>query len=776
MSKNENSRIGVFLCHCGGNISDTIDLEEVEKRLLDNPDVISVKHHENLCSQEGNQIIKEEILRSHLDRVVIAACSRVTHENTFQNYIKPLNPYLFEMPNIREQCSWVSENPDKATDKATSLINSAIETVTYNEPLAKIPTQVKNKVLVIGAGISGITAAVSLANQGMEVTLIEEKPVVGGSMVKVGKVFSPEKLTEDCAACLLNPVINEMIHHKNIKLLTNTTLERSERRSGNFDVILSKKPVYVNPDKCTSCGRCTAICPQIVPDEWNEELINRKAIYKPFPQAVPSTYTLDDENCIKCGACLRVCPTNAINLNAIDDIISLTVGSIVIATGHQRYDTSKRPEYGHEQYEDVIQQMELARLMGVNGPTEGHLKVPSTGKVPRRVVMIQCVGSRDQMPGGHKYCSKVCCMIALKNANLIRSHYPDTEVIICYTDIRTVGVYEKYYKYSQENGIQLIRGRPGEIAKEDDHMLVRIEDTLIGFTEEIPTDLVVLSAALEASEGTIETAKKLNVGLTEDNFIKEKHPKMKPVTTDIEGIFVCGTAQGPKDITDSIIQANAAATKISELVNGGLEVEPYIAQVNVKKCTLCGKCTEECVYQAITKDKRSIHVDPVACTGCGVCIMACDKEAISIQGQSDDRLEGSIRGILKDKKPDEQIIIAFLDDIGNVSANNMGINRVSCPDSIRIINVPFINRVKYRHIKYALTHGASGVFLGEYPDTPKHAEVKENVKLMKQHLKDDGINPDRLIIHGVFIPYFRGLSKQFTEFDQQLRNLEVEEE
>ena len=277
--------------------------------------------------------------------------------------------------------------------------------------------------------------------------------------------------------------------------------------------------------------------------------------------------------------------------------------------------------------------MELARLMRVNGPTQGKLLVPSTSKVPRRVVMIQCVSSRDQLPGGHKYCSKVCCMVAIKSANLIRTHYPDTEVIICYTDIRTQGVYEKYYKYGQKNGIEFIRGRPGEISREDDHMVVGIEDTLTGIREEIPTDLIVLSAALESSKGTKEVAKTLNVALTEDDFIKEKHPKMKPVTTDIEGIFVCGTAQGPKDITDSIIQANAVATKISELINGGLEVEPFITSSNVKKCVLCGLCTENCVYQAITKNRNSIHVDAISCIGCGDCIITCPQEAISIQGQ-----------------------------------------------------------------------------------------------------------------------------------------------
>ena len=768
----DKKRIGVFLCHCGGNISDYVDLDEIEKNLSGNEEICSIKHHQNLCSLEGKKIIKDQILRENLDRVVISACSKITHGATFQKYIKPLNPYLYEMPNIREQCSWVTNDKKQATDKALSLINSAVESVKYNEPLKKIPTTVKNSVLVVGAGISGITTANSLAKQGMKVTLIEKRPAVGGAMIQVGKVFTPDKMSEDCAACLLNPVINEMVQNENITLLTNTVLEKSERHSGNFDVILRKKPDYVDTDKCTSCGKCTNVCPTYAPDEWNEGLNNRKAIYKPFPQAVPSTYTLDDESCIKCGACLNVCPTNAINLDAIDELISLTVGSVVIATGHQRYDTFKRPEYGHEFYEDVLSQMQLARLMGINGPTNGHLQVPSTGKTPERIVMIQCVGSRDQKPEGHKYCSKVCCMVALKNANLIKSHYPDTEIIICYTDIRTVGVYEKYYKYVQDNGIKLIRGRPGEVAREDDHMLVRLEDTITKEKLEIPTDLVVLSAALEASEGTVNAAETLGVPLTEDKFVKEKHPKMQPVATDIEGVFVCGTAQGPKDITDSIIQANTAATRISELVNGGLEVEPFIATINVKKCVLCGKCIENCRYQALSLNNNSIRVGPIACTGCGDCIITCPEEAISILGQSDEKLEANIKGLLKNKKDDEQVIIAFLDDIGNVSANNMGINRVECPSSVRIINVPFVNRVKYRHIKYALTHGADGVFLGEYPDNYKHDEIRENVKIMKKHLEEDGINPERLIIHSVFIPYFRGLARQFTEFDETLKSLE----
>ncbi|MDO5852120.1 MAG: FAD-dependent oxidoreductase [Methanobacteriaceae archaeon] len=768
-NKEDVTRIGVFLCQCGGNISDKVDIEKIETILMEDEKIQVVTHYENLCSIEGGKIIKEKIITENLDRVVIAACSSVTHGDTFKQYVKPLNPYLFEMPNIREQCSWVENDPDKATNKALSLIRSGVESVQYSEPLDSILGKVRHSALVVGAGISGITTALSLAKQGIKTTLVEEKPTIGGSMVQVGKVFSPAKLTEDCAMCLLNPLVNEAVENKNITILTNTVVESSKKRSGNFNVILKKHAVYVDEDKCTSCGRCSEVCPISAPDMWNEGLIQRKAIYKPFPQAVPNTYTIDEEHCIKCGKCEETCQTNAINLNAYRDMISLNVGSIVIATGHKRFDTKKRPEYGHEKYEDVITQMELARIMGVNGPTYGKLLTPSTGKIPKRIVMVQCVGSRDDKPYGHKYCSKICCMVAIKSANLIKQHYPNTEVIICYTDIRTPGMYEKYYKYGQTQGIKLIRGRPGEITKKDGHLIVRVEDTLTSERKEIETNMVVLSAAIEPSSGTVRLAKTLGVSLTEDKFIKEKHPKIKPVTTDIQGIFVCGTAQGPKDITESVIQANAVSSKIAERLNGGLEVEPFIANTNQKKCSMCLICVEQCKYNAINKEHNTIYVDPLSCTGCGACMISCPEQAISIRGQSDEKLEAKIEGILKDKKPDEKIIIAFLDDIGNISADNIGVNRISCPSSIRIIHVPYINRVKYQHVKHALTHGADGIFLGEYPDTPTHNQIRENFKNMKKQLKEDNINPDRLIIHRTFIPYFRGLSKQFEQFDEQIK-------
>ncbi len=558
--------IGVFLCKCGGNISDTVDIE----RLKSSIDAKVVKEFENLCSVKCQKNIRDIILEEELDRVVIAACSPITHEKTFRNHVAPLNPYLLEMANIREQCSWVHSDVDKATDKAISLTNAAIERVQYARPLDTIVRKTKKSAAVIGGGISGITAALSLAKQGIKVHIIEEKPTVGGNMIKIGKVFSPEKLAEECALCLFNPLINEAVQHKNIDIITNAELKSSERKAGNFNLLVEKKPTFVEVDKCIACGKCAEVCPVDVPNEWNENLMMRKAIYKPFPQSVPDVYTIDEKHCIQCGKCQKVCTMNAIDLKMKGEIMPLNVGSVVIATGHKGFDLKKRPEYGYERYDDVITQMELARIMGVNGPTNGKLLKPSDGKVPRRVVMVQCAGSRDDKPEGKRYCSKVCCMVALKHASFIRRYYPDTEIIICYTDMRTPGMYENYFRYVQSKEIKLIRGRPGDIAKKGDAIIVRVEDTLNGEPLEIETDMVVLSEAMEPSEGTLKVADTLNVGLTEDLFVKEKHPKIKPVATDIEGIYVCGTAQGPKDITDSVSQANAAASKVSEIMNGGL--------------------------------------------------------------------------------------------------------------------------------------------------------------------------------------------------------------
>jgi len=766
----ENLKVGVFLCRCGGNISDNVDMEKLRSSL----DATVVEEFENLCSINGRKLIRDSIIDKDLDRVVVAACSPITHEKTFQNYVKPLNPYLMQMANIREQCSWVHSDTQKTTDKAISLTAAAVEKAKYSEPITPLLRRTKKSAAVIGGGISGITTALSLARQGIKTRIIEEKSTIGGSMVKIGKVFSPEKLAEECAMCLLNPLVNEAVENKNIKILTKTKLLRAERRAGNFNLIVEKKPGFVKEERCIACGSCAEVCPVEVPNSWNEGMTIRKAIYKSFPQAVPDVYTIDDENCIQCGACQETCNMDAIDFSMETEVLPINVGSVIIATGHKGFDLSKRPEYGYGRFPDVVSQMELARIMGVNGPTEGQLQRPSNGEIPKRVVMIQCTGSRDEKPDGNPYCSKVCCMVAMKHSNVIKHYYPETEVIICYTDMRTPGMYEKYLRYGQTKGIKLIRGRAGEVTRKNGNLVVRVEESLEHSPLEIETDMVVLSEAMEPSEGTQQVAQLLDVGLTEDMFIRESHPKIKPVNTDVEGIYVCGTAQGPKDITDSVSQANAAAAKVAELMNGNLEVEPFVATIDTTRCDLCKKCMDTCKYKAIYVQEDNLAIDPIACKGCGICLSQCPEEAISIMGNADEKLFAIISGVLKTKEKGERIILTFLDSVGYLAADNMGINKISYPESIRIIKIPSSNRLMAKHILYAFKKGADGIFLGEYPDDLMYPQIKEKVKNLKEVMGENNINPNRLTLHRVYIPYFRGLANKLTLFNQEIISLNPE--
>jgi heterodisulfide reductase subunit A len=761
-------RIGVFICRCGGNISDVIDIRKVKTSL--NADV--VEEFENLCSLNGRKIIRDSIVRENLDRVVIAACSPISHEKTFQDYIQPLNPYLMDMANLREHCSWIhGENPEKATDKAIVLINASIEKVKQSNAVDPILCRTPDNVAIIGGGISGMSAALSLAKQGVKVDLIEKTPTIGGNMAKIGKVFSPVKIAEECGLCLLNPILNEVVWNKNINILTNSKVLKCDRRGGNFSLLVENSPRYVDSEKCISCGKCAEVCKVEVADSWNDGLSTRKAIYKPFSQAYPDSYVIDMEHCEKCSECVKVCPMRAIKLRGEKEMVPLNVGSVILATGHKLFDPKLRPEYGYGRFENVITQSELGRIMGVNGPTRGKLQKLSNGEVPKRIVMIQCVGSRDEKPDGHKYCSKVCCMVALKNANIIKNKYPDTDVIICYTDVRTPGMYEKYYKHSQQSGIRLIRGRPGEVAKNGDNLIVRMEDTLQKEFIEIETDMVVLSTAIEPSEGTKEIAEIMDVGVTEDFFIKESHPKIKPVTTDVKGTYVCGTAQDPKDITESIMQSTAATAKVSEMIHNGIEIEPFIAEIDSEKCDLCGNCISTCKYNALSVKDDLMYIDPMSCSGCGKCLTVCDKNAININGNIDEKIFGTIYGMLKDKKKDDRRIIVFLDSIGYTAADNIGVNRLSFPESIHIIKVHSVNRIMPKHIIYALQNGADGVFIGEYPGDLMYDEVEKKMETIKEKISENNMNPERLGFSHVYIPYFRGLANKFIAFDEKIKSL-----
>ena len=624
---------------------------------------------------------------------------------------------------------------------------------------------------VIGGGIAGMNAALSLAKQGIKVTLIEQSPSIGGHMAKIGKVFSPVKIAEECGMCLLNPILNELVWNENICVLTNTKVIEAERRAGTYNLILEKSPRYVDLDKCIACGKCAEACEVEVPNDWNDNLSMRKAIYRPFGQSYPEAYVIDMDNCDKCSNCVKACTMKAIKLRGKPERIPLQVGSIIVATGHKLFDMEKRPEYGYDRYADVITQSELGRITGVNGPTKGKL-LKANGEVPKRVVMIQCVGSRDEKPDGHRYCSKICCTVALKNANIIKHKYPDTDVLICYTDIRTPGMFEKYYKHPQENEVRFLRGRPGEVVKKGDNYIVRTEDTLKGEFVEIEADMVVLSTAMEPSEGTKEIAEILNVGTTEDGFIKESHPKIKPIATDVQGIFVCGTAHDPKDITDSIMQATAAAAKVSEYNYGGVEIEPFIAEIDTDRCTVCGECIERCKYKSMSIQNDEIYIDPMSCTGCGKCLVGCNQRAITVNGNIDEKILATIKGVLSKKQDGERMILVFLDNIGYTAADNIGVNRLSYPESIHIIKVISVNRVRPKHIHYALDNGADGVFIGEFPGDLMYDEVERKIQGVKDRIEELGEDSERLTFSKVYIPYFSGLARKFNEFDAKIAELD----
>ena len=766
----DDLKVGVFLCECGGNIADIVDLDKVKEEL----DVTFIGQFENLCSLNGRKMIRDAIFDYGLDRVVIAACSPISHEKTFQDYVKPLNPYLMDMANIREQCSWVHNDSEKATNKAISLIRASIEKVKQSDAVDPIYCQTPTEVAVIGGGIAGMNAALSLAKQGTKVTLIEQSPSIGGHMAKIGKVFSPVKIAEECGMCLLNPILNELVWHENIEVLTNTKVIESKKRAGTYNLILERSPRYVDTEKCIACGKCAESCEVEVPNDWNDNLSMRKAIYRPFGQSYPESYVIDMDNCIKCGNCVKACSMKAIKLRGKPERIPLQVGSIVVATGHKLYDLEKRPEYGYTRFRDVITQSELGRITGVNGPTKGKL-LRSNGEVPKRVVMIQSVGSRDEKPDGHKYCSKICCTVALKNANIIKHKNPDTDVLICYTDIRTPSMFEKYYKHTQENGVRFLRGRPGEVVRKGENLIVRTEDTLNGEFIEIEADLVVLSTAMEPSDGTKEIAEILNIGTTEDGFIKESHPKIKPVATDVQGIFVCGTAHEPKDITDSIMQATAAASKVSEYNHGGVEIEPFIAQIDTENCILCGECIKRCKYKSMSIQNDEIYIDPMSCTGCGKCLVGCPERAITVNGNIDEKIMATMKGILSKKQEGERMILVFLDNIGYTAADNIGVNRLSYPESIHIIKVISVNRVRPRHIRYALENGADGVFIGEFPGDLMYDEVERKIQGVKDRIEELGEDPNRLEFSKVYIPYFSGLARKFNEFDAKIAKLDEAE-
>lgn len=734
-------KIGVFICHCGTNIAGNVDVEKLAEHFNKLDDVVAY-HTMFLCSEIGQNLIKDKIAEHNLERVVVASCSPKHHGGIFKVCVgQKLNPYMWEMANIREQCAWSTLNKDDSTKKAGALIAGAVEKAKLLTEIGKTSVPVTKEVLVIGGGIAGMRAALEMTDKDFHVTLIEKKPMIGGNMARLERIFT----TDDCAMCTISPVLNDVGNDQNIRIISNAEVVEVKGRPGEYRVKVLRRPRFVREDKCTGCGECAQHCPVEVPNEFNLNIGVRGAIYIPYVQGVPLRYIIDRESCIRCGTCKSICKSEAIDYDQKEETIELVVGAIIVATGYEQYDL-KGTEYRTE-HPNVISGLELERLLCPSGPTVGKLLRPSDGAAPKSVVFIQCAGSRDKR---HKvYCSKICCMYATKNARLIRGHYPETDVKICYIDLRAAGRnYEEFYDRAREMGVKFIRGNISEIVPKGDNLVVKMEDTLLGQPVEHEAELVVLSTALVPSEGTRKMAEVMHLIVGPDGFLSPVHPKIAPVDTTTTGIFIAGTAEAPKPIQECITDAGAAASRVTTILGKDeLTVDLTTSRIIPEKCIKCDECVEACNYEAIDVEGEKYKVVDVACQSCGKCASLCPANAMQIRHFSDEQIEKQVEGILSQEPG--SIIAYSCYQCGYNAADLAGSAHFYYSSKIKVVLVPCSGRLSLNHMLQPFEKGASGVMIAACLEGQCHyidgnIAAKEKVALAKKVLDLMGVGAEKL--------------------------------
>ena len=626
-------RIGVYICHCGTNIASTVDCESLVLFSKSLPGVKMARDYRYLCSDPGQDLIKKDITHFSLEGVVIAACSPRMHETTFRSLLKAagLNPYCLNMANIREQCSWVHQDRNEATEKAKRLLQAAVARVLRQKALEAKKVEMKPSILVVGAGIAGIQAALTIASEGTKVVLVERAPFIGGHMAQLDKTFP----TLDCASCIFTPKTVEVARNRNIELHVCSEVVEVKGYVGNFKVSIKTYPTYVDPSRCTGCGECIEACvlKKGVASEFEERMVNRKAIYIAFPQAVPLKAVIDPQACLflsrgKCKkSCMEACKAQAIDFEQKEELIEKEVGAIILATGYELFDPHLLPQYGYGIYENVLTNLQFERLLSPSGPTRGEIRLKD-GTSPKAIAFLHCIGSRDE--NANPYCSRVCCMVSMKQAHLAKEK-TGSEVFEFYIDINAFGKgYQEFYKRVREEGIFFIRGKGSEVFKREGRLVVAAEDTLLGTPIEIPVDMVVLGAGLSARRDAEKVAQVFGINQSPDRFFMEAHPKLRPVATSVDGIFLAGCCQGPKDIPDTVAQASAAAAEaISLVTRGEIEVEPITSWIDPELCSGCKLCVEICPTSAIQfiEAKGISSVNEALCKGCGACAAICPSKA-----------------------------------------------------------------------------------------------------------------------------------------------------
>jgi heterodisulfide reductase subunit A len=662
----DDVRIGVYVCYCGGNISDVIDCDAVADVLRDLPNVVVARTDMSMCSDAGQAMIEADIKEHGVNRVIVGACAPSLHERTFRGTVARagLNPYLYHHVGLREQDSWVhSPNPAQATRKAIRLMQAGIAKARLLQPLDPIVLDAEQHALVIGGGVAGLRAAWDIARRGIRVTLIEKTPFLGGHMAQLESTFPADA----DARTELRSLIERVVDHPLIEVITNAELTGVRGYVGDFEVEITRQSRGVD-ERFIHFEQAEAACPVVIPDEHNYGLTTRKAIYRAYPDAYPNTPAIDWEHCDGCGECLKANGTG-LTLENTPEIIRLKVGAFVVATGFRPYEP-RQGEFGSGQYPEVLTLPQMIRLLALaddDGPLTWQ------GREVRNVALIHCVGSRE-IPGVHEpqsdgvvndYCSRVCCTATLHVANELRERYPAINLFDMYEDIRTYGRgHEAIYTEASENQVRFLRfhgdDRPEVLSDPtgDSPLLVHMRDHLTWGEEiDIPADLVVLATGMLPNP-VDDIINLLKISAGTDRFLLEVHPKLQPVETAVPGVILAGSAQGPMNIQEACAAASAAAAKVAVLLSQGeVELEPFVARVDPDRCDGSGECVAVCAYEdAITLETLHVNgqviqravVTPANCVGCGVCVSACPNRAIDVQGWTLDQYEAMVDAIAAD--------------------------------------------------------------------------------------------------------------------------------